>query len=126
MIFAGILYSNFSLPIIGKEKFEKNKYLFSFFVLFINLYFFSVIGLNTNLSEIYFKINDFLKIILIILISRSVTVYLNFYITNKNKFFYDEPDVYPSWQHIINFGGLRGLIPLILVNQLSDYFNYKK
>lgn len=125
IIFAGIIYSNFSFPFLEEKDFEKNKYIFSFLVLFINLYFFSIVGLNTNLSTIFFNINDFLKIVLILFLTRSITVYLNFYITNKNKFFYDEPDVYPSWQHIINFGGLRGVIPLILVNQLPDYFQYK-
>lgn len=126
IIFAGLIYSNFSFPIIEEEDFEKNKYVFSFLVLFINLYFFSIVGLNTDLKilkGIYFF--DFLKIVLILLITRAITVYLSFFITNKHKFFFDEPDVYLSWQHIINFGGLRGVIPLILVNQLPNDFIYK-
>lgn len=125
VIFAGLVYSNFSFPFLEEEDFEKNKYLFSFFVLFINLYFFSIVGLNTNLFLIYFDLYNFLKLIFILFLTRAITVYLNFYITNKNKFFYDEPDVYSSWQHIINFGGLRGVIPLILVNQLPNDFIYK-
>ncbi|GAB4219783.1 MAG: hypothetical protein Fur009_7490 [Candidatus Microgenomates bacterium] len=125
IIFAGLVYSNFSFPFLEEEDFEKNKYLFSFLALLINLYFFSIVGLNTNLSLIYFDFFNFLKLIFILFLTRSISVYLNFYITNKNKLFYDEPDVYSSWQHIINFGGLRGVIPLILVNQLSDDFIYK-
>lgn len=125
IIFSGLVFNNFSFPFIEKENFEKNKYVFSFLVLFINLYFFSIIGINSNLNILKEKFFDFVRIILILLITRSITIYLSFFVTNKHRFFFDEPDVYPSWQHIINLGGLRGIIPLILVNQLPSNFLYK-
>ncbi len=92
----------------------------------INFYFFASVGLNINLKTLFSKeINHFFNIVFIILFARAITTYLSFFITNKLKFFYDEPDVYLSWMHIINFSGLRGIIPLILVNQIPNNFLYK-
>lgn len=128
IIFAGIIFANFSFAYFQEEEFEKEKYFFSLIVLLINIYFFAVVSTNTeiNFHKNIFTFIDFIKINVIILIARSITVYLNFFITNKHRFFFDEPDIYPSWQHIINFSGLRGVIPLILVNQLPNDFIYKK
>jgi len=128
IIFTGIIFANFSFVYFQEEEFEKEKYFFSLIVLLINIYFFAVVSTNTeiNFHKHIFIFIDFIKINLIILIARSITVYLNFLITNKHRFFFDEPDIYLSWQHIINFSGLRGVIPLILVNQLPNDFIYKK
>jgi CPA1 family monovalent cation:H+ antiporter len=41
------------------------------------------------------------------------------------KFFKDEPNVPTSWQHILNWGGLRGVIPLVLVYSLPDSYQLK-
>jgi hypothetical protein len=42
------------------------------------------------------------------------------------SFFNDEPNIPLSWQHILNWGGLRGVIPLVLVYSLPDTFPYKE
>jgi CPA1 family monovalent cation:H+ antiporter len=127
IIFSGIIFSNFSFAYFQEKEFEKEKYFFSIIVLLINIYFFATTSINIELNLIKNLPNiiNFLKINLIILIARSISIYINFLITNKHKLFSDEPDIYPSWQHIINFAGLRGVIPLILVNQLPNYFIYK-
>ena len=128
IIFAGIVFSNFSFVYFQEKEFEKEKYFFSLLVILINIYFFATVSINIEINFLkhIFHLIDFLKINLIIFIARSLTVYLSFFVTNKNHFFFDEPDIYPSWQHIINFSGLRGVIPLILVNQLPNDFIYKK
>jgi hypothetical protein len=64
-------------------------------------------------------------VILSVLVARAISVYASFYFSNKNRLFKDEPNVPMSWQHIINWGGLRGVIPLVLVLSLPDHFEYK-
>lgn len=126
VIFAGLIFANFSFPYLEKENFEKEKYFFLALITLINFYFFASVGLNIDLKFLFSKeINQFFNIVFIILFARAITTYLSFFITNKLKFFYDEPDVYLSWMHIINFSGLRGIIPLILVNQIPNNFLYK-
>ncbi len=60
-----------------------------------------------------------------VLIGRAVSVYLSAFITNYTPFFRDEPNIPLSWQHILNWSGLRGVIPLVLVYSLPDSFIYK-
>ncbi len=67
-----------------------------------------------------------LIVVFIVLSARSISVYLTFFFTNKLSFFRDEPNVPLSWQHIINWGGLRGVIPLVLVFTIPDGFVYKQ
>ena len=65
-------------------------------------------------------------VILVVLIARAISVYVSSYISNKVPFFEDEPDLPLSWQHILTWGGLRGVIPLVLVYSLPDGFAYKE
>lgn len=60
-----------------------------------------------------------------VLLARSVSIYVSAFLSNRLAFFKDEPNVPMSWQHILNWGGLRGVIPLVLVYSLPDEFAYK-
>jgi CPA1 family monovalent cation:H+ antiporter len=62
--------------------------------------------------------------ILAVLIARAASVYIGFLITNTTPPFKDEPNVPLSWQHILNWGGLRGVIPLVLVYTLPPEYEY--
>ena len=61
-----------------------------------------------------------------VLVARAVSVYLSFWISNTLPFFKDEPDVPLRWQHILNWGGLRGVIPLVLAYSIPNDFQYKE
>lgn len=61
-----------------------------------------------------------------VLLGRAVSVYVSFYLTNNLSFFKDEPNVPMGWQHILNWGGLRGVIPLVLVYSLPENFEYRE
>lgn len=62
--------------------------------------------------------------VLSVLIARAVSIYFSCWITNNTPFFHDEPNVPLRWQHILNWGGLRGVIPLVLVYSLPEDFAY--
>lgn len=64
--------------------------------------------------------------IIAVLIARLVSVYVSVFFTNRLGFFKDEPNMPLSWQHILNWGGLRGVIPLVLAYSLPDTFIYKE
>ncbi len=61
----------------------------------------------------------------IVLVARAISVYVSFAISNRSRLFKNEPDVPLSWQHIMNWGGLRGVIPLVLVYSIPDDYSYK-
>lgn len=128
IILMGLIYTNFSQPFFESRDSQKEKHYFSLLALLINIYFFSVIGNSLGSGQLSFNFDLKTSVIVVgvILLARSLSVYITFFITNKAKFFYDEPDVYYSWQHIINVGGLRGIIPLILVDTLPQSFVYKE
>lgn len=65
-------------------------------------------------------------VILVVLVARAISVYGSFAISNSLSIFNDEPNVPMSWQHVLNWGGLRGVIPLVLVYSLPDSFALKE
>ncbi len=127
VIMMGIFYSNFSFPFYKTTDIQKKRHYFSILAFWINIYFFSMVGTNISSSNFFSEISliQTLVVILIVLVARSIAVYTTFAITNKSRAFLDEPDIYKSWQHIINVGGVRGIIPLILVDVLPEKFAYK-
>ncbi len=60
-----------------------------------------------------------------VLIARTVSVYVSAWLSNKLPIFKDEPNLPTSWQHILNWGGMRGVIPLVLVYAIPDSVTYK-
>lgn len=64
--------------------------------------------------------------VMAVLVGRAVSVYVSAFITNHTPFFHDEPNIPNSWQHILNWSGLRGVIPLVLVYSLPNTFSYKQ
>lgn len=63
--------------------------------------------------------------VLVVLIARAVSIYVSFGITNSVQFFKNEPNVPLKWQHVLNWGGLRGVIPLVLVYSLPETYEFK-
>lgn len=91
----------------------------------ISLVFFFA-AFQLNISQIVVHAPDLPLVIFLILLGRAVSVYLSFAITNRFSLFNSEPDVPLSWQHILNWGGLRGVIPLVLAYTLPETFIYRE
>ncbi len=88
------------------------------------VFFFSTLHLNINFLLTSFP--EWLWVMLIIMIARAASVYLSIFISNNFYFFRDEPNIPMSWQHILNWGGLKGVIPLVLVFSLPNSYEYKE
>lgn len=69
---------------------------------------------------------SWIPVIGIVLVARAVSTYLTYGLTNRLPMFSDEPDVPMNWQHVLNWGGLRGVIPLVLVFALPDDYVHKE
>lgn len=121
---AGIVIGNLGRTKISSEvrDFEHEFWEFLAFVSVSLVFFFATFTLD--LSIFSGRWYDAFVAIIAVLIARSISVYLSFFISNKTNFFKEEPNVPLSWQHILNWGGLRGVIPLVLVNSLPSTYEY--
>lgn len=88
------------------------------------VFFFATFSLDVEL----FSRNIWAIVVAIIsvLLARALSVYVSAFLSNNIAFFKDEPNIPMKWQHILNWGGLRGVIPLVLVYSLPDTFEYKE
>lgn len=124
-VIMGVVIGNF-----GRTKIQSSvmhfieEYWESFGFIALSLVFFFA-SFNLELDIFGRQIPMLLLIIAIVLVGRAVSVYLSALVTNRLSFFNDEPGIPMSWQHILNWGGLRGVIPLVLVYSLPDDFIYK-
>ncbi|MCS7091879.1 MAG: sodium:proton antiporter [Patescibacteria group bacterium] len=121
VIFA-IILGNFGKTKISAnvKKFEEELWEFFAFVAVSIVFFFATFTIDLSI----FAGNAYGIFIAIIatLFARAVSVYISCFITNRFKFFSDEPNIPISWQHILNWGGLRGVIPLVLVYSLPKNY----
>lgn len=80
---------------------------------------------NLDLSIFNNRLPEAAAAIVAVLLGRAVSVYLSAFISNKMSFFADEPNIPMKWQHILNWGGLRGVIPLVLVYSIPETYAYR-
>lgn len=80
---------------------------------------------NLDLTLFTNQIPLLFLVIVIVLVARAISVYGTVWLSNVLPFFKNEPNIPISWQHILTWGGLRGVIPLVLVYSLPDSFVYK-
>lgn len=125
-VMAGITLGN-----VGRNKlsiqtinFIEEFWAFWGFVAVSLVFFFATFTLN--ISVFFGNLGAVALAILAVLIGRAVSVYASAFITNHTPLFKDEPNIPMSWQHILNWSGLRGVIPLVLVYSLPDDFIYKE
>ncbi|TXH00725.1 MAG: hypothetical protein E6P95_03145 [Candidatus Moraniibacteriota bacterium] len=88
------------------------------------VFFFSTVEMD--LGQFVHTPLRYLIVVAVVLVARAISVYSTFWVTNRNRLFADEPDVPMSWQHIMNWGGLRGVIPLVLVFSLPEDYIYRE
>lgn len=97
--------------------------VWDYFSFLSNTLVFFFIGYIFNTGAILKNPLFYVLTVLVVLLGRVATTYLSFGITNP--LFKDEPSVPLRWQHLINWGGLRATIPILLVFTLPDSYYYK-
>ena len=88
------------------------------------VFFFATYHLRLNFLLDYFP--TWLWVVAITFVARAVAIYGSIAISNRSSFFKNEPNIPLAWQHVLNLGGLRGVIPLVLVFSLPDSYVYKE
>lgn len=125
-VIAGVVFGNLARGKITSTvtHFVKEYFEYIGFISLSLVFFFASFTLDLGLFSRELPI--LLIVIAVVLASRSISVYLTVFLSNHLPIFRDEPNIPLSWQHILNWGGLRGVIPLVLVYSLPDSFVYKE
>ncbi len=124
-VVAGIVLGNLGKTRIsaGVHQFLEELWEYIGFIALSVVFFFSTFTLE--IEHLFSRPLFFLLIVVCVFIGRAVSVYVSFWITNRSKLFFDEPNVPLAWQHVLTWGGLRGVIPLVLVYSIPDSYMYK-
>jgi monovalent cation:H+ antiporter, CPA1 family len=124
-VMAGITLGNLGKTRIstGVKRFVNRIWEYVAFLCVSLVFFFASFQLDIGL--LVSQLDKLHAVILILLIARAISVYVSFYFSNKLPIFRNEPDVPLSWQHILNWGGLRGVIPLVLAYTIPVDYQYR-
>lgn len=118
----GIVFGNLAVPLFDHHQesaFEHFWELVSVLCLSI-VFFFSSLGVD--LHALLGSASLWPAVIAALLIARAASVYIVCAFSNRLPLFRYEPKIPLSWQHVLNWGGLRGVIPLVLAYSLPlDY-----
>ena len=123
---AGLVLGN-----LGKTRFSSNvvHFIDSFWeylaFISISLVFFYT-AYNLDVAVLLRNISLVVVAYLVVIMARAVSVYVSFWLSNNLPLFKNEPNVPLSWQHVVNWGGLRGVIPLILVYELPESLPFRE
>jgi monovalent cation:H+ antiporter, CPA1 family len=125
-VMAGIAFGNLARGRMNRTVFGFVEEFFGYlgFLALSLVFYFASFSLDFGLFTS--SIPTLLVVVLIVLIARAVSVYGTVFLSNRLPLFKNEPNIPMSWQHILNWGGLRGVIPLVLVYSLPDTFEYKQ
>ncbi len=125
-VMAGVIFGNLARGRMKQVviKFVEEYFAYLGFLALSLVFFFASFNLDVNLFTS--SLPTLAIVIVTVLLARAVSVYLTVFLSNVLPGFKNEPNIPMSWQHILNWGGLRGVIPLVLVYSLPDSFEYKQ
>lgn len=118
----GIVFGNLAAPLFShaqESAFDHFWEMLSLIAVSIVFYFSSF---SLNFETLAASVGLWPVVIGSVLLGRSISVYLVCWLCNKLPIFKYEPNIPLSWQHVLNWGGLRGVIPLVLAFSLPIDF----
>lgn len=118
----GIVFGNLITPMFNHHQESAFHHFWEFIALISVSIVFFFSSFTLELSSLTASAPLWAPIILAVLIGRAVSVYAVCAATNNLSFFRYEPKIPLAWQHVLNWGGLRGVIPLVLAYSLPIDF----
>ena len=123
VLVAGLILGNYGRHKISPETFELFKFTWEQIGFITMSVVFVLIGNEVTLNRLFNYWFEISVAVLLVMVSRSVVVYLiGGFINLTNLKFINIP---LNWLHILNLGGIRGILPFILIfsiqEQLKNY-----
>lgn len=114
----GVIFGNLAVPLFDHHQNAAFEHFWEFISLIaVSLVFFCS-SLALDIPAISESLGFWPAVIAAVLVGRSVSVYLVCGVCNVLPILKYEPKIPLSWQHVLNWGGLRGVIPLVLAYTL--------
>ena len=118
----GVVFGNFAVPLFDHHQEAAFEHFWELVSLIALSLVFFCSSYSVEFSELTSSFVLWPAAIVAVLIGRAVSVYTVCGLCNRLPFFKYEPKIPLSWQHVLNWGGLRGVIPLVLAYSLPlDY-----
>jgi len=125
-VLAGITLGNLGIARFSHPVREFSEEMWDYIAFLANTLVFFYIGFIFKLDPFLANPTFYLATIFVVLLGRAATTYVSFALSNVLPGFRDEPNVPMRWQHLINWGGLRGTIPIILVFTIPETYVYRE
>ncbi len=125
-VLAGITLGNLGIARFSYNIREFVEEIWDYIAFLSNTIVFFYIGFVFHVQPFIEKPLYFLAAVAVVLFGRALTTYVSLALTNVLPGFKDEPNVPLRWQHLVNWGGLRGTIPIILVFTIPESYEYRE
>ena len=118
-VVAGLTFSVF-----GKENFSAEvkhfaKEIWEYISFVSNSFVFLLVGITFGGGDLINHWQEIVIVFLIILLSRAISVYGLGWV--HNKYLKRKDKISQNWLHIINWGGLRGALPIAFILSLKEF-----
>jgi len=124
VLIAGLVMGNYGRSKISAKISHEMHQTWSMLVFVFNSMVFLLIGYEIHLFDFFDNITVIVSAIVFLLLGRALSVYFVGYLYNlKQK---KESKISWKWLHVINVGGLRGALPLVVLLLLPNEFIYKE
>jgi len=118
----GVVFGNIIVPKFNHHREAAFHHFWEFIALISVSVVFFFSSFTLELGGLTASSQLWLPVVFAVLVGRAASVYLVCAATNKFPLFKYEPKIPLSWQHVLNWGGLRGVIPLVLAYSLPLSF----
>lgn len=118
----GIVFGNFAVPLFNHHQETAFEHFWEFVSLIALSMVFFFSSYSVKFEELQSSLSLWPAAIFAVLLARAVSVYAVCGVCNRLPLCRYEPKIPLAWQHVLNWGGLRGVIPLVLAYSLPlDY-----
>jgi CPA1 family monovalent cation:H+ antiporter len=115
---AGIVLGNFGIQRFSPRIKTFVNEIWEYIAFVANSLVFLLVGITFGVELLIYNYMAIIIAFILMLIARTVSVYLIGYMYNKSKLCHDK--IPTKWLHIINWGGLRGSLPIAIILSLPS------
>ncbi len=121
---AGIIMGNLGHKELSKTAEKEMHTIWQFMAFVVTTIVFFIIGHEIDLVDLWNNRVIVLSATIALLIGRAVSTYVTTYFYNLRA--KKSLQIPMSWQHVANWGGLRGVLPLVVILSLPENFAHKE
>lgn len=124
VLISGLVIGNYGRTKISPQVTHNMHQMWNLLVFLATSLIFLLIGYEINISLLIENLHIVIIATLLVLVGRALSVYL--LVPAYNIFVEEKDRISWAWMHIANWGGLRGVLPLIVILSLPEEYVYRE